>query len=86
MSDWQLVNAEQREGGAILGYIPDWFVICGTWFEDGQWWMPARKNGRIGCPPPSHWMPLPEPPNSVMGKAVSEQNQLFTSCSSPTHT
>lgn len=28
--------------------------------------------------PPTHWMPLPEPPDSVIGKPTTKQNQPLT--------
>lgn len=63
--EWQPLETAPKDGRAILGFIPGWFAICGTWFQDGQWWMAAGQDGRMGCPPPTHWMPLPEPPRPV---------------------
>lgn len=59
---WMPVTLDQRDGKSILGFVPHWQIIAEVWFAGGQWWMAARSNGKMGCPPPSHYIPLPAPP------------------------
>lgn len=63
-SKWQPIETAPRDGTPILGYADGkmatvkwndydfWdLFVCGSWAEDGEW-------------NPTHWMPLPDPPNA----------------------
>ena len=62
--DWRLIETASKNGEPFLLWLPDWNVHAVGWFSDGQWWSPVRKNGRMGIPPPSHWMFLPQLPEA----------------------
>ena len=72
MNDWQPIEAAPKDGSEILLWLGSPFSriekakyyepwnnwICGTLPTD-----PAREEHRgIGSAVPTHWMPLPEPP------------------------
>ncbi len=64
MSAWQLIETapETADVSPIWVWLPSWRFQTTAWHDEGQWWAPARENGRMRIPPPSHWMPIPAPP------------------------
>ena len=62
---WQPIETAPKDGTKSLGFADgematvEWIelgaywslVICGAFAESGEWW-------------PTHWMPLPAPPNA----------------------
>lgn len=66
MSKWQLIETAPKDGTWILIYCDSgvekvqWYEIAG----DGQWERSptAEYDNECGIDDPTHWMPLPEPP------------------------
>ncbi len=56
---WQPIETAPSDGKPILvvGGYESKATIRGA---DGEWWRRARREGSKSVP--SHWMPLPEPP------------------------
>ena len=76
--DWQPIETAPKDGTEILV----WNEVSGpyrTAYQDrineyeGRW--PMGFCGRIGVwfPSPTHWMPLPKPPNSVLNRHLPKQ-------------
>jgi hypothetical protein len=59
---WRTMDSAPDNDG-IWAYIPDYNMQCVAWFAEDRWWTPARENGRVAIPSPSHWMPLPAAPS-----------------------
>lgn len=65
--DWQPIETAPRGGTPILicnaaTGSTRWAVFSGGWWRDGQ----VEAGGIIcGCPEPTHWRPLPEPPEGT---------------------
>lgn len=61
--DWQPIETAPRDGSDVLigGYYPNgvWFVSMGWFSEDRGYWSGHKID------PPTHWMPLPQPPQSL---------------------
>lgn len=68
MSEWQPISTAPKDGTDILlgMYRPEFvdpIVMNSCWLdreERGGHWMDWD-----GCPTPTHWMPLPEPPTEA---------------------
>lgn len=59
MSEWQPIETAPKDGTEILVFDDGAYIVT-PWIEgDDQsgWW----DNGFMD-PPPTHWMPLPAPP------------------------
>ena len=46
-----------------LVWCPDWEQHTIGWKEGDKWWMPAEDGDVSEIPTPSHWLPLPPPPD-----------------------
>ena len=67
VSEWQDIETAPKDGTMVLGarqcLNKTWDMTCVFYFaEDGEgaWW---DNNADYICTP-THWMPLPEPPNA----------------------
>jgi len=64
MSEWQPIETAPRDGRDIQVYCKDTgeqFVAF--WFSPRDCWCYAKwRDGGIVVCKPTHWMPLPEPP------------------------
>lgn len=61
MSEWQPISTAPKDGTIILLYIPRAFTYPtkpGYWWKQHGYW---RAYGPDAIRP-THWMPLPEPP------------------------
>lgn len=59
---WQPIETAPKNGTEVLVY-DDGAIMVSSWLDDGQragWW----DNGLMD-PPPTHWMPLPPPPDAT---------------------
>ena len=74
MSVWQPIETAPRDGtGVIITDVSVLTPVSGAaWFYDGKWWcleqMYRPYPGDDGCPwwgTPTHWMPLPPPPEKL---------------------
>lgn len=78
--DWQTIDTAPKDGTEILLYYDqEGFMGCvqGWWFsspkEINDGW--EFEWGFIGDPGPTHWMPLPEPPESKPNYYVSDGHE-----------
>jgi hypothetical protein len=72
--DWQPIETAPKDGTAVLVFGERYSTPNGTpgiavarWYEDGfppqTWWGTAGNSLVVQCP--SHWMPLPPPPDTA---------------------
>ena len=66
---WQPIETAPRDGtkflvlgGPYLGYVIP--VVVDAVFDEGAWW-PNQSDWMDGPLEPTHWMPLPPPPEDV---------------------
>lgn len=67
--EWQPIETAPKDGSRILGYTPSWepHIVCLYW-KDFQQDDPEFEHGGFVDDfinetfYPTHWMPLPEPP------------------------
>ena len=77
MSEWQPIETAPRDGTQVLLWGSYNQSVCvGAWRRGG--WDAMHEGSRViesesdfgtdykKCDPPSHWMPLPEPPAALM--------------------
>lgn len=66
---WHPIETAPKDGTRILLHIKDFRIDCGQWNSDQyarkpkpywDWGFPSKQIMRDD--PPTHWMPLPEPP------------------------
>ncbi len=50
------------DGQGILAWCAGWNCHIVMWCDNGAWYTPVEISGRMHCPQPTHWMPLPPPP------------------------
>ena len=64
MAEWQLIETAPRDGTVILGYA-DGEMATVEWCDLGKYWslMVEGSYAEDGEWTPTHWMPLPDPPN-----------------------
>lgn len=71
MTEWQPIETAPKDGTSILAFMPDaaeQFRIMPIEmldFNDGdgpQWWQADVDDGHPLEVTPTHWMPLPQPP------------------------
>jgi hypothetical protein len=61
MSAWQPIATAPSDGRKIL-VIGGWRTEAEIQKADGEWWRMRKRGG--GTAQPTHWMPLPEPPDA----------------------
>jgi hypothetical protein len=59
MSEWQPIETAPRDGRTILVRQGDWAPHHAYWRKECHEWWAIEYHG---CPRPTHWMPLPAPP------------------------
>lgn len=63
MSEWQPIETAPQDGTEVLLHCAEGDINVAYW--DGTWWADTIEGGdvtRRGSGEPTHWMPLPEPP------------------------
>jgi len=68
MSEWQPIETAPKDGTPILLGIagPHYWPRSAWWCLDEERWV-VHKGGRFSAwfdIPPTHWMPLPSPPDA----------------------
>lgn len=72
---WKPIDTAPMNGEVVLLFLNGDDIEFG-YFEDGRWWVINNSGGRdfaaIGSrrwkyDPPTHWMPIPEPPEDEHG-------------------
>lgn len=65
MSEWQPIETAPKDGTRIVLATSD-TAYAGRWAESqyiGMWWMSGDYVAAFSkMNPPTHWMPLPQPP------------------------
>lgn len=56
--DWRPIDTAPRDGTMVLLHRPDGVMLVGAFNTRAGVWV------HIKDPTPTHWMPLPEPPES----------------------
>lgn len=64
MSEWQPIETAPRDGSKVLAYDPGW---CGGTMAIARWWDGEFRTGNLPGEEmyPTHWMPLPPPPDGT---------------------
>ena len=71
---WRQIETAPKDGTNLLvwdGYA----MTTAKWEIDYDWWeicVPSDGYVDSNCILPTHWMPLPEPPNTVLSGAANE--------------
>jgi hypothetical protein len=79
-NQWQDISTAPRNGRSVLvfdSYLPstedgriqqgdDGYGVVVASFDKGFWVIHRRRGQIILCVNPTHWMPLPTPPNAAM--------------------
>lgn len=64
---WQPIETAPIDADLLLLYEPGYGVRSGFWYEDDSgrefWVCVETRTITDGKASPTHWMPLPEPPN-----------------------
>jgi hypothetical protein len=60
---WKPIGTAPTDGSPILGWQSNGAVVC-WWVPEWEWWEMTRR-GATMLAKPSHWMPLPEPPQDA---------------------
>jgi len=73
MSEWKEIETAPRDWTDIMAYVPDLCdarEVCEAYFdtEVKRWKAPA-----FGIIKPTHWKPLPSPPQPTKGITQDEQ-------------
>lgn len=63
MSEWQPIETAPKDGNEILLWVVDLGARPAFW-ENDVWCSPVDGHTMYGNGEVSHWMPLPEPPQS----------------------
>ena len=64
MSEWRDIDSAPRDGSSIL--LAGQYLASGKWeIETGQYLAYRRAWPCVGEDQPTHWMPLPPPPNNA---------------------
>lgn len=67
-NQWRPIETAPKDGTPVLLWWPDWtsWPAAGFWYEDacegGNNWKLAGQRSPAYVKPPTHWMPLVEPP------------------------
>lgn len=78
MSEWQPIETAPKDGTWVLLYFDGWdrpdvyegqpTIYAGQWStenhwrESGDWYVDWHDLTQYHIGPPTHWMPLPDPP------------------------
>lgn len=68
---WQPIETAPKDGMSILGWWSHWTAFpVRIWWQDNMWLMAEDQPAfwHDDMPPehgPTHWMPLPEPPEGA---------------------
>lgn len=67
---WQLIETAPKDGSWILLWWPYWNfrVLLGRFYR-GQWEAETAISDAADSEPPTHWMPLPDPPSFEQGES-----------------
>lgn len=76
MAEWMPIESAPKDGTFVIVWPPTWkgVVSCASWDDDKYakkprpYWRRADEYGCVGFSrekPPTHWMPLPEPPKET---------------------
>ena len=75
--EWQPIETAPRDGTrVILAALDEFYVRVAEGYFDDEWFWSTdsyRELGREGISP-THWMPLPEPPNTKMAGSQIRRN------------
>lgn len=59
MNEWKDIKSAPKDGTFVLVSLPSGYIMIMQYAQNGYW----RKNaGGMKGQQPTHWMPLPEPP------------------------
>ena len=67
---WQSIENAPKDLDQIILYCGD-FTCMGRWSEDYEEWEDDEGMGKLRIQP-SHWMPLPEPPEEKLDEDYYE--------------
>lgn len=67
--DWQPIETAPKDGEPIQIFVPHGFIgslwdqriLQATWYSNHQKWVALGQDTKLEHKP-THWMPLPEPP------------------------
>lgn len=59
-NDWRPIESAPKDGTTVLLWAPHWSAAQTGWTFGADAWQDCPKDSHLR--PPTHWMPLPEPP------------------------
>lgn len=64
MSEWHPIETAPRDGTHILLWAPAWDAPSTGWTYANDLWQDCPKGHHLPGRTPTHWMPLPFPPQA----------------------
>lgn len=61
MPGWRKIETAPKDGKAVLAWRAGWTPISTYWSKNWERWQADCCNRPVA---PTHWMPLPEPPEA----------------------
>lgn len=65
MTEWQPISTAPKDGTEIIVFRNDAGVFCAFFHEETECWFSADGLDDITDDMPTHWMPLPPPPQET---------------------
>jgi hypothetical protein len=63
--NWQPIETAPKDGTEVDLWVPDDGRFTNCWFMDGIWLQTEDGNTYSTGGAPTHWMPLPQPPQAT---------------------
>jgi hypothetical protein len=68
---WQRIEMAPTDGTDVIVFVEQSAEQFVAYYDQGSWVyaiIPRVKGGGMLCCEPTHWMPLPAPPNTSIGE------------------
>lgn len=75
-AEWLPIESAPKDGTSILGYREGYKRVTVWWFYNNRWSNEASYHSGPWNPP-THWQPLPDPPQEHPWEAVGTRNPEY---------
>lgn len=73
---WQPIDTAPKDGTLVLIWMPLFKRVFACEFANGLWQTGVWTND-MSMHPPTHWMPLPDPPQETALKTLADLGQEY---------